>query len=99
MNLRREMNEQDVRTRLKTARLVVIDIGLAVALHYEQGETPLPIVVAIGKAGMARKMVEIAQIEDIPVVSDRLVEEGQIDQFIPAITIDRVANAMRSTNG
>lgn len=101
--IRREMNEQDVRTRLKTARLVIVDIGLAVALHYVQGETPLPIIVAIGKAGMARKMVEIAQIEDVPVVTNRslaedLVEEGQIDQFIPATTIDRVANAMRKTN-
>lgn len=101
--IRREMNEQDVRTRLKTARLVVVDIGLAVALHYKQDETPLPIIVAIGKAGMARKMVEIAQIENVPVVTNRslaedLAEEGQIDQFIPATTIDRVANAMRKTN-
>ncbi|CAA6801651.1 MAG: Type III secretion system protein [uncultured Thiotrichaceae bacterium] len=103
-NIRREMNENDVRTRLKTARLVIVDIGIAIALHYEQGETPLPVVVAIGKAGMARKMVEIAQVEDVPVFTDRglaedLLEEGKIDQFIPATTIDRVANAMRKTNG
>ncbi len=102
--VRREMNEQDVRTRLKTARLVVIDIGLAVALYYQPGETPLPLVVAIGKAAMARKMVEIAQIEDVPIVTDRqlvedLIEEGKIDQYIPSSTIDRVANAMRKTNG
>ncbi|PIE00572.1 MAG: type III secretion system protein [Thiothrix nivea] len=102
--VRREMNEQDMRTRLKTARLVVIDIGLAVALYYQPGETPLPLVVAIGKAAMARKMVEIAQIEDVPIVTDRqlvedLIEEGKIDQYIPSSTIDRVANAMRKTNG
>nr|CAA6822920.1 MAG: Flagellar biosynthesis protein FlhB [uncultured Thiotrichaceae bacterium] len=103
-NIRREMNEQDVRTRLKTARLVIVDIGIAVALHYEQGVTPLPVIVAIGKSAMARKMVEIAQIENVPVITDRglvedLIEEGKIDQYIPATTIDRVANAMRKTNG
>lgn len=102
--VRREMSEQDVRTRIKTARLVVIDIGIAVALHYEQDVTPLPLIVAIGKAGMARTMVEIAQIEDVPIVSDArlvadLVEEGKLDQYIPTTTIDRVAQAMRQTSG
>ncbi|MGB0846214.1 MAG: EscU/YscU/HrcU family type III secretion system export apparatus switch protein [Thiolinea sp.] len=102
--IRREMNEQDVKSRIKTARLVIIDIGLAVALHYEQDVTPLPLIVAIGKDAMARKMVEIAQIEDVPVVSDArlvedLVEEGKIDQYIPTSTIDRVAQAMRKTSG
>lgn len=102
-NIRREMNEQDVRTRMKTARLLVIDIGLAVALYYQQDETPLPVIVAIGKAAMARKMVEIAQTEDVPIVTERqlvedLIEEGKIDQYIPTSTIDRVAHAMRKTN-
>ena len=101
--IRREMNEQDIISRIKTARLVIIDIGVAVALHYEQDVTPLPLIVAIGKSAMARKMVEIAQIEDVPVVSDArlaedLVEEGKIDQYIPTSTIDRVAQAMRRTN-
>lgn len=103
-NIRREMNEQDVRMRLKTARLVIIDIGQAVALYYQQEETPLPVIVAIGKAAMARKMVEIAQIENVPIVTDRqlvedLIEEGKIDEYIPVSTIDRVAHAMRKTDG
>ena len=102
MGIRREMSEQDVRSRIKTARLVIVDIGVAVALHYEQDVTPLPLVVAIGKAGMARTMVEIAQVEDVAVVSDArlvadLIEEGKIDQYIPTSTIDRVAQAMRKT--
>jgi len=101
-SMRRELTEQDIQSRIKTARLVIIDIGVAIALHYEQGETPLPLIVAIGKAGMARKMVEIAQVENVPIVSDArlaatLVEEGKIDQYIPNSTIDRVAKAMRSS--
>ncbi|TXH78087.1 MAG: EscU/YscU/HrcU family type III secretion system export apparatus switch protein [Thiothrix sp.] len=101
--MRRELTEQDIHSRIKTARLVIIDIGLAVALYYEQDVTPLPVVVAIGKAGMARKMIEIAQIENVPIISDArliadLIEEGKIDQYIPASTIDRVAKAMRNNN-
>ncbi|PID49873.1 MAG: type III secretion system protein [Proteobacteria bacterium] len=101
--MRRELAEQDIQSRIKTARLVIIDIGVAVALHYEQGVTPLPLIVAIGKAGMARKMVEIAQIEHVPIISDArltadMVENGKIDQYIPTSTIDRVAQAMRKTS-
>lgn len=102
--LRREISEQDVKTRIKTARLVIIDIGVAIALHYDREVTPLPLIVAIGKAGMARAMVEIAQIESVPIISDArlvadLLEEGKLDQYIPTSTIDRVAQAMRSTSG
>lgn len=101
--LRQELAEQDIQSRIKTARLLIIDIGVAVALHFEQDETPLPVIVAIGKDGMARKMVEIAQIEDVPLVSDAhlvadLVEEGKLDQYIPESTINRVAQAMRRTS-
>ena len=102
-SIRREMNAQDIKARIKTARLLVIDIGRAVALHYEQDVTPLPLIVAIGKDGMARKMIEIAQIERVPVVTDAklvagLIEEGKIDQYIPTSTIDLVARAMRRTS-
>ena len=99
--MRRELTEQDIQARIKTARLVIIDIGLAIALYYEQDVTPLPVIVAIGKAGMARKMIEIAQIENVPIISDArlvadLIEEGKIDQYIPTSTLDRVAKAMRN---
>jgi type III secretion protein U len=99
--MRRELTEQDIQARIKTARLVIIDIGLAIALYYEQDVTPLPVIVAIGKAGMARKMIEIAQIENVPIISDArlvadLIGEGKIDQYIPTSTLDRVAKAMRN---
>ena len=103
MGLRRELSEQDIQARIKTARLVLIDIGVAIALYYEKDTTPLPVIVAIGKAAMARRMIEIAQVEDVPMISDKrlvadMLEEGKLDQYIPSSTIDRVARAMRSTN-
>ena len=100
--LRKEISEQDIQKRIKTARLLVLDMGAAVALQYEAGVTPLPVIVAIGKGLMARKMVEIAQIENVPTIIDPalaqlLLEEGKIDQYIPESSIERVANAMRKT--
>lgn len=102
MGLRREMSEQDIQTRIRTARLVILDMGVAVALQYEQGVTPLPVIVAIGKGNMARKMAEIATVENVPVVSDPalvqdIISEGKIDQYIPEKTIDKVANLLRQT--
>lgn len=101
--IRREIAENDIQTKIKTAKILLIDIGQAVALHYEQGVTPLPLIAAIGKEATARKMVEIAQMEKVPIVSDArlvadLVENGKVDLYIPEMTIDRVAQAMRSTN-
>lgn len=100
--IRREMAEQDIQKRIRTSRLLVLDMGLAVAIHYEQDKTPLPIIVAIGKGNMARKMAEIAQKEHVPIVSDptlaqKLADEGKIDQYIPESTIPKIADALRKT--
>lgn len=102
--IRRELSEQDIKKRIRTARLVILDMGVAVALQYIAGETPLPIIVAIGKNNMSRKMAEIATIENVPLVSDPglvqdLLSEGKLDQYIPETTIDRVASLLRQTQG
>jgi type III secretion protein U len=98
--VRRELAEKDIQQRIRTARIVILDMGMAVALHYEQGVTPLPVIVAIGKGAMARKMVEIALMENIALVSDpalaqELADNGKLDQYIPDNTISKVATAMR----
>ncbi len=100
--IRRELAEQDIQQRIRTARLLIIDMGMAVALHYEPGVTPLPIIVAIGRGMMSQKMVEIATKENVPVASNpslvqTLVDEGKLDQYIPENTISRVAQLMRQT--
>lgn len=99
-NLRRELAEQDVQKRIKTARLVVIDIGVAIALQFEQGVTPLPLIAAIGRGPMARRMLEIAQVENVPTIQNPklaqlILEEGKVDQYIPTSSIEGVAQAMR----
>lgn len=101
-DMRREMAETDIKQRISTARILILDMGLAVALHYEQGKTPLPVIAAIGKGGMARKMVEIASLENIPMASNpalakQLSDKGKVDHYIPDDTVEAVALAMRQT--
>jgi type III secretion protein U len=100
--IRRELAEQDIQKRIRTARLVILDMGVAVVLQYEQGVTPLPVIVAIGKGNMARKMAEIATVENVPLVSDPalvqdLISEGKIDQYIPEKTINKVGTLLLQT--
>ena len=100
--MRRELAEHDIQQRIRTARLLVLDMGTAIALQYEQGVTPLPVIVAIGKGMMARKMVEIATKENVtlvtnPTLTQALIKEGKVDQYIPDSTINAVAQAMRQT--
>ena len=102
-SLRRELAEQDIHQRIKTARVLILDMSGVVALQYEQGVTPLPLIVAIGKGAMARKMVEIATVENIPLISNptlarTLAEKGKLDQYIPEDTIEQVALVMRQLN-
>lgn len=101
--IRRELAEQDIQKRIRTARLLILDMGMAIALQYEQGVMPLPIIVAIGKGNMARKMVEIATAENVPLASDpalaqELADKGKIDQYIPETTISKIAQLLRQTN-
>ena len=98
--IRREMAEQDIQTRIRTARMIVLDMGIAIAVQYEADKMPLPIIVAIGKGNMARKMSEIAQKEHVALISDpalaqKLADEGKIDQYIPESTITQVARALQ----
>lgn len=103
-DMRREMAEMDIKKRISTARLLILDMGVAIALQYEQGKTPLPVIAAIGKGAMARKMVEIASVENVTMVinstlAKELVAKGKVDQYIPDETVEAVAVAMRQTMG
>ncbi|MGF1548150.1 MAG: EscU/YscU/HrcU family type III secretion system export apparatus switch protein [Thiotrichales bacterium] len=98
--LQREIGADDVAQRVRKARVIVMDIGIAVALEYEKNVTPLPIMTAIGKGNVAQTMIEVARSERILTVADpalvaRLVEDGTVDAFIPDSTIDQVAKIIR----
>jgi type III secretion protein U len=84
----------------KASVVVTNPTHIAVALRYESGETPLPVVVAKGENLVARRMVEIAREEGIPVMENvplarELFETVGVDRYIPADLIEPVAEVLR----
>jgi len=71
----------------------------AVALFYEQEETPLPRVVAKGESYLAERMIEAAQeagvpiMENVPLASS-LYSDVELDHYIPAELIEPVAEVL-----
>jgi type III secretion protein U len=97
----REIGADDLRQKIRNSRVLITDSGVvAIALRYEQGVTPLPLILAIGKGTMARQMIDVAGAEQIPMVDDSalaalLLAEGAIDQYIPSPAVEAAARAIR----
>lgn len=96
----REYLEEEIGERIKRSRVLVVDLDISVALHYERGVTPLPVIMAIGRDQAAKQMVTISQEQQVPVIADpalarRLADEGTIDQHIPDSTVEATAKIMR----
>lgn len=72
---------------------------LAVALYYEEGQTPLPMVLAKGEGAVAEAMKRAAEEEGIPIMRDvplarALMSEAQVNQYIPSELIEPVAHLL-----
>lgn len=97
----REMLNQDIGERIRKSRVVIGGSHLAIALQFDQ-ETPMPIILAIGKGDVARRMALTAKREHIPIHIDpdtaKIIEkEGEIDQYIPKEAIQGVVQAIKMT--
>ncbi|CAK0770674.1 Yop proteins translocation protein U [Gammaproteobacteria bacterium] len=84
----------------KATVLVTNPRHIAVALLYESEKTPLPMVLAKGENLIAKRMIEIAREEGIPVMENvplahALLENGLINQYIPSDLIEPVAEVLR----
>ncbi len=84
----------------KSKVVVTNPTHLAIALDYREGETPLPIVRAMGKGLRAKRIVEIAEEEGIPIMQNiplahGLFEEGKVNQYIPVDLMAEVAEVLR----
>ncbi|MCP3877883.1 MAG: EscU/YscU/HrcU family type III secretion system export apparatus switch protein [Sulfitobacter sp.] len=99
--LHQEMLSENITHSVKNSTVVVTNpTRIAIALEYRDGETPLPIVRAKGENLIARRMIEIAKQEGIPVMENvplarALHEHSSVDQYIPADLIDAVAEVLR----
>ncbi|MGE8590579.1 MAG: type III secretion system export apparatus subunit SctU [Alcaligenes sp.] len=100
-HLHQEMAMQGAVQRTRKATVVVTNpTHLAIALYYDQDETPLPVVLAKGEGALAAEMVRAAREEGVPVMQNiplarALMAHGEPDQFIPSELVEPVAEVLR----
>jgi flagellar biosynthetic protein FlhB len=71
----------------------------AVALRYEQGETPAPVCLALGVDAVAQRIRDVAEEHNVPIVEDpplarALFATAEIDQPIPREHYEAVAKVI-----
>ena len=99
--LHREMLQGGMVERARKATVLVTNpTHLAIALQYEENETPLPVILAKGEGILALRMIEMAVAENIPVLENvplahDLMDRGTLDQAIPSELIAPVAEVLR----
>ena len=99
--LHQEMMQNSTIERTRKAKVLVTNpTHIAIALYYETEETPLPVVISAGEGAVAKRMMEVAEEEGIPIMRNvplarSLYETATIDQFIPGDLIEPVAEILR----
>ena len=93
-------NMSAVANTRKAKVLVVNPTHYAVAIDYVKGVTPLPIIVAKGQGDLARRMIEAAREENIPIMRQpalarALFAQGDEDQFVPDDLLVPVAEILK----
>jgi flagellar biosynthetic protein FlhB len=88
-SLARDRSRRRMLAAVPRASLVIANpTHYAIALRYERGRDPVPVVLAKGKDLIALKIREIAEQHDVPIVIDKplaraLYDGVEIDQVIP----------------
>jgi type III secretion protein U len=99
--LHRELLMENLVGSVRNSSVVVTNpTHLAVALRYEKGDTPLPMVMAKGRGRLAALIVRSARQAGVPVMQDvplarALMETAHPEDFIPAELIEPVAHVLR----
>jgi type III secretion protein U len=93
------MNDTMERTR-KASVVVTNPTHLAIAIYYKEEENQMPKVLAKGEDYVARRMIEVARQEGIPVMQHiplarAIHERVDVDRFIPADLIEPMAEVLR----
>ncbi len=102
--LHQQMLQEDAVAKTRSASVVVTNpTHLAIALHYDEDETPLPVVLAKGEGYLASRMVEAAREAGVPVMQNvplarALFDQGNVDHYIPSDLIEPVAAVLRLVN-
>ena len=83
----------------KATVLVTNPTRLAIALYYEEGETPLPVVLAKGEGALAKRMVAAAWEAGIPIMQNvplarALFSDAPENSYIPGDLVRQVADVL-----
>lgn len=98
--IRMERARQRMLSNVPDASVVITNpTHYAVALRYEQGETPAPICLAMGVDAVAQRIREAAEEHDVPIVEDpplarALFATAEIDKPIPREHYEAVAKVI-----
>ncbi|MEM6546623.1 MAG: type III secretion system export apparatus subunit SctU [Pseudomonadota bacterium] len=96
-----EIAMSDTEEKVKNSKVVVTNpIHLAIALDYRKGETPLPIIRAMGADLQAKRIVQLAEKHGVPIMQNvplahGLFDTGDVGQYIPTDLMKEVAEVLR----
>lgn len=99
-HLHQELLQQGAVASARKATVVVTNpTHLAVALHYDAEQTPLPVVLAMGEGALAERMMAAAREAGVPVMQNiplahALTEQAQAGQCIPSELVEPVAQLL-----
>lgn len=86
---------------VKRAKAVVTNpTHLAVAIGYEREVDAAPFILAMGKDGLAERMIKLAEQYDVPVLRNiplahKLWDEGELYEYVPEETYEALAEILR----
>lgn len=99
--LHQEMSNQATLAKTRKAKVVIVNpTHYAVAIDYDAKTTKLPIIVAKGQGDMAKRMMEVAKQENIPIMRQpplarALFAEGNENEYVPADLLVQVAEVLK----
>lgn len=100
-HLQQELLMSGLESQVKKSSVIVTNpTRIAVGLYYQEGETPLPSVTVKGENLIAKRIIEIAKKEGIPIMEHvplarGLLADGEVNQYIPTELIEPVAEVLR----
>ena len=100
-HLHMELMQSDAVAKASQATVLVTNpTHYAIALNYQEGDTPLPLVMAKGEGALAQRMIDAARAAGVPVMRNiplahALFDTAEVNQYIPSDLIEPVAALLR----
>ena len=99
--MHKELMEEEVKPRVKSSTAVITNpTHVAVAIYYEKGVTPLPLVTVMGTDDSAQQIKRWARQADVPIMENiplarGLLAQATIDNYIPSQYIESVVEVLK----